>query len=81
MMELQLQAGSAVVATRSFATSVFNTEWQAIDLRGPGAGLVQCHIKLRGVNFINVPSAPPAAEQTAPVSVTPIIVDSLLFLS
>ena len=68
MMELQLRAGSAAAATAAFATSVFNAEWSAVNLKGPGAGLVQCHIKLRGVEFINRPSAPPAEDQEAPVS-------------
>ena len=68
VMELQLQAGSAVVATTTFATSMFNVEWSAVDLKGPGAGLVQCHVKLRGIEFINRPSAPPAEDQETPVS-------------
>jgi hypothetical protein len=61
MMELQLQAGSTVVATSNFATSVFNAEWSPVQLRGPGAGLVQCHVKLRGVELIKMPAAPSAA--------------------
>jgi hypothetical protein len=68
MMELQLQAGSAVVATRTFATSMFSDEWSAVELKGPGAGLVRCHVKLRGIEFFNRPSAPPADDQEAPVS-------------
>ena len=68
MMELQLQAGSAVVATRTFTTSMFSDEWSAVELKGPGAGLVRCHVKLRGIEFFNRPSAPPADDQEAPVS-------------
>ena len=68
MLELQLLAGSAVVATTNFATSVFNAEWSAVNLKGPGAGLVQCHVKLRGIEFINRASAPPAEDQEALVS-------------
>jgi hypothetical protein len=65
VMELQLQAGSAVVASTNFATSVFNTEWTPVNLKGPGAGLVQCQVKLRGGEYFTSPSAPPAADQEA----------------
>jgi hypothetical protein len=65
MMELQLQAGSAVVASTNFATSMFNTEWTPVELKGPGAALVQCHLKLRGLEYFACPSAPPAADQEA----------------
>ena len=65
MMELQLQAGSAVVASTNFATSILNTEWTPVELKGPGAGLVQCHLKLRGLEYLTRPSAPPAADQEA----------------
>ena len=64
-MELQLQAGSAVVASTNFATSMFNTEWTPVNLKGPGAGLVQCQVKLRGIEYVASPSAPPAADQEA----------------
>ena len=64
-MELQLQAGSTVVATTNFATSMFNADWQTVSLEGPGAGLVQCQVKLRGVEHLDSPSAPPAADQEA----------------
>ena len=67
-MELQLQAGSTVVATTNFATSMFNADWQTVNLKGPGAELVKCQVKLRGIEFFNRPSAPPATDPEATVS-------------
>ena len=61
ILELQLLAGATVVGTRTFATSLVPGEWWSFQLKvTTGSGMVQCYLKIRGVDFLATPWANPA---------------------
>lgn len=59
MLELQVLAGGTVVGQHRFATTMVGQDWGLVKVACPNGGLVHAYFKIRGMEFLEGPSAPP----------------------